>query len=395
MRSIAKCLTACICFAFPSYSEEVAPEQTASAPQESSFKAFTGKISRNKVRLRLHPGLESTVVKELQRGDLLVVIGETDEFYTVNPPEDLKAYVFRTFILDNIVEGNHVNVRLAPDLEAPVIAQLNNGDHVSGIISSANNKWLEILPPKDVKFYVSKEYVETAGDVNFMALMQKRRNEVNLLLSSAYESGQEELKKPFEEIDLQASFDKYKTILSRYADFPGQAARAKELMEEAQQNYLQKKLAYLEAKALQADEFKSKQPREEEKQIEPPISFQTAPAQPKQRLSEKMAAWLPVETTYYRDWLVNHPGNTIEEFYAQQNHKSVILTGVVEPYMRHIRNKPGDYILVSKHTKLPVAYLYSTMVDLGRISGKEVTLIAIPRPNHDFAYPAYFIYAVE
>jgi hypothetical protein len=40
---------------------------------------------------------------------------------------------------------------------------------------------------------------------------------------------------------------------------------------------------------------------------------------------------------------------------------------------------------------LPIAYLYSTQVDLQGKVGQAVTLQAAPRPNHHFAFPAYFV----
>ncbi|MGZ3733102.1 MAG: SH3 domain-containing protein, partial [Parachlamydiaceae bacterium] len=100
-----------------------------------SIEPFTGKITRNKVRMRLQPSLDALILRELSKDDLLSVVGESNEFYAILPPKDTKAYIFRTYVLDDIVEGSRVNVRLEPAIEAPVIAQLNSGDKVEGIIS--------------------------------------------------------------------------------------------------------------------------------------------------------------------------------------------------------------------------------------------------------------------
>src|SRR5271156_3313893 len=45
------------------------------------FLAFTGKVVKNKVRLRHQPNLDSPILKEMNQGDLLVIIGETEDFY--------------------------------------------------------------------------------------------------------------------------------------------------------------------------------------------------------------------------------------------------------------------------------------------------------------------------
>src|SRR6185436_8172560 len=106
---------------------------------ERPFSPFTGKVKGKKVRLRANADLESRVVKELNRSDLLVVTGEKGDFYSVEPPPGSKAYVFRSFVLDGVVEGNRVNVRLEPSLDAPVIAHLNSGDPIKGVLSALNN----------------------------------------------------------------------------------------------------------------------------------------------------------------------------------------------------------------------------------------------------------------
>src|SRR5690606_27647111 len=112
-----------------------------------SFKPFTGKILANKVRVRSKPDLESHVIKQLSKGDLLLITGEEGEFWAVQPPSGTKAYVFRTYILDGVVEANRVNVRLEPHIDAPIIARLRTGERVKGNVCPMNHKWLEIEPP--------------------------------------------------------------------------------------------------------------------------------------------------------------------------------------------------------------------------------------------------------
>ena len=102
-------------YADPStYSRSSQNENDASAAQfvetpVTPFTSFTGKVTKNKVRLRLQPNLEGPILKELVQGDMLIIIGETEDFYAVQPPTGSKAYVFRTYILDGVVEASRVN----------------------------------------------------------------------------------------------------------------------------------------------------------------------------------------------------------------------------------------------------------------------------------------------
>jgi len=392
---------------------------------------FTGKITRNKVRMRLQPSLDAPILRELNKDDLLSVVGESDEFYAILPPKDTKAYIFRTYVLDDIVEGNRVNVRLEPAIEAPVIAQLNSGDKVEGIISPLSSKWLEITPPPSTRFYVCKEYIEKIGPPEMLAKLEKRRIEVTSLLNSTALMAENELRKDYRDIHLDPTFSNLKTIIKEYPDFPKHVEAAKGLLTNTQESYLKKKIAYLEGIAYgvehkkNSDSSKSSSPQPFEPQPQPELlPIPVKPSIPKEIIpdeivleelmnrppkvnidwsnafdsnskSGKMALWIPTEQALFDAWLVQEKGTTPQEFYDEQIADAIILKGLVEPYSRSIRNKPGDFLLISSATHLPIAYLYSTHVNLQEFAGQEITLQGVKRPNNNFAFPAYFVISVE
>ena len=218
-----------------------------SAENQESFQPFTGKVCAHRVRLRVQPHLEAHIIKELNSGDLFAIVGEKEEYYVVNAPKNMKGYVFRTFILEDIVEGARVNVRLQPDTEAPIISQLNSGDRIKGVQSEQNNKWLEIDAPASTRFYIAKEYIEKIGPLDVLEKYENKRNEGMKLLNTALLLGQSELRKPFEEIDLNTitkQFDK----LNAYNEITEIRNQVKEMLSFIQETYIQKKIAFLEAK---------------------------------------------------------------------------------------------------------------------------------------------------
>jgi hypothetical protein len=388
------------------YFRNSSDDNTNAAVQPAPFSSFTGKVAKNKVRLRLQPNLESPVIKELAQGDMLIIIGETEDFYAAQAPAGLKSYVFRTYILDNVVEASRVNVRLEPDLEAPVIAQLHGGDRIEGTISTQNNKWLEIPPPASARFYVAKEFIENIGDASVLAAIEKQRNDANILLSSTYQASQAEMQKSFPEINLDGIYANLNKIINVYKNFPEQVARAKELISSLQDSYLQKKIAYLEAKTkIVQDDWEMKNSHLNDQMKFQQQKLSNLEQQLKKNsgsipysnngLSNKMAAWLPVEQTLYDGWAKTNDNRSRDEFYRQQNDSAVALRGILEPYNRVIKNKPGDYILVNQSNHLPIAYLYSTQVNLQDKIGQEVTIFGAPRDNHSFAFPAYFVLRIE
>ncbi len=369
--------------AFGKEIQENSKEQTTASEAPTAahaLPAFTGKIIGNKVRMRLHPNLESPIVQELAAGDMVVVDGEIDDFYAVEPSSDIKAYIFRTYVLDGVVEGSHVNVRLEPDLTAPVMMQMNSGDAVkNAAVYQQDKKWLEFTPPASVRFFIAKEYIEKVGDRQMIARMKKRQGEVQALLQSAAVAMQVELKKPFDQMRIEDSVRKLNRVIQEYFDFPEETVRAKELLSTMQSTFMQKKMADMEMKIHTLTTGQG-----EEQKPSSGISSGPSPSH--------MSSWKEVEQSLYAAWAAEQPGQvSIEEFYDPDSDRVIAIQGIVEPYQHAVRNKPGDYLLISQTTQAPIAYLYSTRVNLQDKIGQVVLLKAQERDNHHFALPAYFV----
>jgi hypothetical protein len=362
----------CLC------ANEVAAPRTA-AVREAPFSAFTGKVKGKKVRLRLKADIESQIIRELAHNDLLSVVGEHGDFYAIEPPAGTKAYVFRSFILDNVVEGNRVNVRLEPNLDAPIIGHLNAGDRIQGVVSPLNSKWYEIAPTADTKFYVAKEYVDYIGGPEVKAQLDKRRATVEQLLGAAALLTKAELRKTFEEIDIDRLTRSYQTIIGEYAEFPEFVEKAKESLASLQEAYIQKRISFLEAKASAA--------RGEELPATEEVSIVREPP------TDKMRLWEPVEESIYLTWTRLNEEKNMNEFYDEQMLAAEAISGILEAYTAPVKNKPGDYILRDKD--LPVAYLYSSQVNLQNYVGKRITVLGSSRPNNSFAFPAFYVLSVE
>jgi hypothetical protein len=373
----------------------------------SHFKAFTGKIVGNHVRLRVSSELDSPIVKELVKGDLLVVTGEKNDFYAVEPLEEMRAYIFRSLVLDGVIEGSRVNVRLLPDLESPIVGHLSAGDKVEGKIAEANPKWLEISVPTKTRFYVAKEYVDYAGGPELKVVRDRKKLELAKHLEKTESFTQLEMVKPFNEIDFEKVVQNYQVVSSEYKEFPEAVEKAKTKLVEMQDLYLQKKLAYLESKANQISKEIA---RKEQKNLEEAsINKLRARAETptttasedvaKKKLStistEAMCAtsWEPVEENLYLSWAMSHRNKSIEEFYSDQKARAFKVCGIVEAYTDPVKNKPGDFIIRDKD--VPVGYAYSTLIDLKQYVGKQVTVEVTSRSNNHFAFPAYFVLAID
>ncbi|MDN3505079.1 MAG: SH3 domain-containing protein [Rhabdochlamydiaceae bacterium] len=359
--------------------------------KSGNYKNFTGKVIGNHVRLRSQADVDSTIVREVNKDELLIVTGENNDFYEITPPTDVKAYVFRSFILDNIVEGNRVNVRLAPDLDAPVIGNLNTGDRINGKISERNSKWLEIDPPSNAKFYVAKEFIEYAGGADLKQIHDKRSKDLTKLCNDAYYSGDAEMHKPFEEMNFERISSKFKLIINDYQDFPQETQKAAKKLVALQETYLQKKLQYLEQRSQMLDS-KLANSNLESTPSETPISTPVEPVIVKKTESTKMKMWEPLEQALFSTWRSMHEAKNISEFYEAQMVNTSTVTGTLELFSDPIKNKPGSHVV--KYRDIPVAFVYSTKLDLDQYVGKKVNLVVAERPNNNFAFPAYYVFDI-
>lgn len=350
----------------------------------SHFQAFTGKVIGNNVRMRIAADLDSHVIAELSKDDYVVVKGVSGEFYSVEPSKDLKAYIFRGFVIDDVVEGDRVNVRLSPDREAPIIGHYSTGQAIHGKICDDNNKWLEIPVPQESRFYIAKEYVEYAGKPELKEIQDKRKSTVAQLLESTNLLSQGEMRKAFPEIDIERITRSYQSIITNYADFPWFVTEAAKKLAAIQEDYLHRKIAFLEAKA---SKMGGKTPTEDVYEtVHSSSNDVTTP-------TDRMKVWEPAEEALYRSWSSRHYAKTMDDFYSDQRMKCQAISGILESYKEPVKNKPGDFIL--KEHDITVAYLYSTQVNLDDFVGKRVSLLVSPRPNNNFAFPAYYVIEVE
>lgn len=376
------------------------PAKTAVAPAKKAeaFKSFTGKIAANKVRIRAKADIEAHIIKQVNKNDLVLIVGEEGEFYAVEPPKDTKAYVFRSYILDDVVEANRVNVRLEPHVDAPIISQLQAGDKIRGQVCALNHKWLEIAPPKGTRFYVSKEFITQAGGPEYLATMEKRKSQLEELLTTAYVSAESECKKTYEEMAPQQTIEQFQSILRNFADFPEACNQAKEGLALLKETYLNKKIAFLEARAELPESAKKEllakhKAESSELFADCPVNLDPELWSKRGAKKDSLSLWDTLEESLYLSWTAFHSGKKIDDFYAEQKANAIVLSGQIEPYDYDVKNKPGDFVL--RGPDAPIAYLYSTQIDLSKYAGKYAKLLVAPRPNNHFAFPAYYVLSVE
>lgn len=271
-------------------------------------------------------------------------------------------------------------------MDAPVVAHMNSGEKIENpTISPINTKWFEITPPAQTRFYIAKEYVEYAGGPEVKAQMDRHLAAAEQLLDASASMSKTELRKPFEEVDFDRIVKGYNTVINDFSEFPELVEQAKESLATFQEAYLQKRISYLES---QPSEHASSDKKSSSKNAVKKEMFENISV-----VTDKMKSWNPIEEALYLSWTNINENKAQRDYYEEQKLAAIEISGIVEPYNTPVKSKPGDYILRDKD--VPVAYVYSTQVNLQALVGKQVKLIAAPRPNNNFAFPAYYVLAVE
>ncbi|MCB1112321.1 MAG: hypothetical protein KDK72_06680, partial [Chlamydiia bacterium] len=224
-------------------------------------------------------------------------------------------------------------------------------------------------------------------------------------LAAATQRMQDALANSYDRIDQSSIEEGFNDIIRNYPDFDEETQRARVLLTDFNNAFIDKKIAFLEQRnneALDAEALEQKNRKLTKAmqaqqarlaKLESQVKH-TPPANQPTASSNKMTIWMPAEEQYYEEWAQGNPGATMNEYYDDLATFAGTYRGTIKPYNREVTNKPGDYILLNNnHT--PVAYLYSTRVDLQDLIGQTVTIKAVPRPNNNFALKAYYVLSVE
>lgn len=376
---------------FPYFSSPlVAIDVVNTAEHVSHFESFTGSVTGDRVRLRLLPSLEGQIVKELHRDDVIKVVGETEDFYIVEAYRYTKGYIFRKYILDGLIEGSNVNVRSLPQIDAPILTQVQTGTPVSGVICQDNSKWLEVTPPSEILLYVAKQFVRNIGPANLYEEQNRTEKDFEIDYRGLQLYIQEELNKEYPKVDFENFQQELQLLLKKYEGSSEKEHLLKKQAAYFENHFLQKKCLYLEDKEAEANTTSDITHIELSDSTQQ--SIQTVTKHP----TAAMKTWLAQEETLYRTWQGKHIAQhkaTIDDWYQEQVASSKNIEGIIERYQTPTKNKPGDFLILGE-AGVPIAYLYSTRIDLHQFLGQKIKLIVTDRDNHHFAFPAYFVLAV-
>ncbi|MEM8628677.1 MAG: SH3 domain-containing protein [Chlamydiota bacterium] len=312
----------------------------------------------------------------MRQDDIVLIVGQKKDFWQLAPPKTLHCYIPSACVSPGNSLLKSVQVFPKPSADGPVLATLQKGEPVSVLPSKQEAGWCEISPPSCLSCYARKDAVVYCDTADQFSLLVESREKAESDLLQAYRGLERVLKEPqitplAEKVSLF-----FHDFLREYAPFPFLQNRAREglyFLEEHKKKWASSRMEKERNFSLQTGSLEK---------------VAVSPLQPK-----GVDPWRQVEEGLFSIWQTSHPHKSLQEYYAEQTLQGVTAEGMIEAYEMRVTNCPGDFLL--RKNQRPVALLYSTKWDLTKYQGKQVRLLLAPRPNHQWAFPAYFVLEVD
>lgn len=116
-----------------------------------------GLISAARLNVRTGPGSDFRIVTTLSGGDRIRVTGKDGEWLEIDWPRGAPAWISKDFVAaDGTVIGNNVRIRAQGHPQSPVLREVDSGERLT-IVGSAGN-WYKIEAPAGSRAYIFGKY---------------------------------------------------------------------------------------------------------------------------------------------------------------------------------------------------------------------------------------------
>ena len=116
------------------------------------------KVTGDRVSLRAKPDVNSEFIDYVMQDAELEWFGSTNGWVVVQAPESLDFWVSGQYVESGVVQPEKLNVRSGPSPNYSVVSVVNRGDVVT--VRSEANDWLKIAPPAGSRVWISENFVE-------------------------------------------------------------------------------------------------------------------------------------------------------------------------------------------------------------------------------------------
>ncbi|MEW6170082.1 MAG: SH3 domain-containing protein [Candidatus Omnitrophota bacterium] len=124
---------------------------------------FMAKVNAKDVNIRSGPNLNFEIIGKVNFNQILAVFGKKDSWYKIKIPYEFDVFINSKLVQIKsdsigIITTNRVNVRSKPNLKSTVLSQMNKGDIVS--VRGEKDEWLTIGPPRNCYAWINEKFVD-------------------------------------------------------------------------------------------------------------------------------------------------------------------------------------------------------------------------------------------
>ena len=221
---------------------------------------FTGVVNGHDANARAGANLNYEIVTQLQKGDLVLVVGKWMQWLKIRSPEGTILWASAEYIQDGKVIANKLNVRSGANLKYNVICQLSREDEVEVVKTSEDGKWAGITPPEQAYLCIHEDLIDRKGGSDLYNAHSRRKAEVENKLSRVELKRELNMKKKPEEVPFEDLISEYEAIAKGYPEFEEELKMLvedpslRESMGQNGRNYVLKQYAWpaVEARIVQA-----------------------------------------------------------------------------------------------------------------------------------------------
>jgi len=186
---------------------------------EANLAYYTAKITADSVNLRSGPGTNFEILRKINKGELVLVLGKKLDWYKIELPRNTRAFIHSEFIgtkslIYGEINADNVNVRAGEGTNFNVIGQLNKGDAVE--ILERGKDWYHIYPYKNCFAWAHKDYLKKEGPAKIYTDKETHHREGWKLLYKAENFEIANKQAALKNNDLSAILQKYNTIVRNY-----------------------------------------------------------------------------------------------------------------------------------------------------------------------------------
>lgn len=179
---------------------------------------FVGRVTGNRVNVRVGSNANTAVVTQLNKGKLVLVLEEDDAFFFIEPPEGTTFWIYSRLVRDGWPKSDDVNVRSGPGTHYPIVCQVDKNTSLD--IVEEKEKWIRIRPPQGSTAKINKDYVVYfSTPENYAAKLEEEKiSQEQFKEIEAFR--RVELNKSMMEINFDLLLGKYQNLLDQFPGSP-------------------------------------------------------------------------------------------------------------------------------------------------------------------------------